>query len=102
MTITTERVGDLGALQEYFQDEERSGFAVAPMAAEAEEDPGFQELLKRLKITPRCIVDAAGENGAAPSADRTCAFTGARGAAEVVFRPRVLNRHRRWPTVHTA
>ena len=81
----TERVGDLGALQEYFQDEERSGFAVAPMAAEAEEDPGFQELLKRLKITPRCIIGAAGENGAAASADRTCAFTGARGAAEVVF-----------------
>jgi prolyl-tRNA synthetase len=81
----TERVGDLGALEEYFQDEERSGFAVAPMAAEAEEDPGFQELLKRLRITPRCIIGAAGENGAASSADRTCAFTGARGAAEVVF-----------------
>ena len=81
----TEQVEDLGSLREYFQDEERSGFAVAPMAAEAEEDPGFQELLKRLKITPRCILSSEGDNGATSPAGRTCAFTGARGAAEVVF-----------------
>ena len=80
----TERVDDLESLQEYFGDEARSGFAIAPMAAEAEEDPGFQELLKRLKITPRCII-GAGDNGAASPSDRTCAFTGSRGAAEVVF-----------------
>ncbi|MCY4372273.1 MAG: His/Gly/Thr/Pro-type tRNA ligase C-terminal domain-containing protein, partial [Spirochaetaceae bacterium] len=81
----TEHVRDLGALREYFQDEASSGFAIAPTAAEAEEDPAFQELLKRLKITPRCILGFAGDNRAASSADRTCAFTGARGAADVVF-----------------
>ena len=81
----TEQVEDLGSLQGYFEDEAHSGFAIAPMAAEAEEDPAFQELLKRMKITPRCIIGSAGDNGASSSAARTCAFTGARGAADVVF-----------------
>ena len=57
----TERVGDLESLEAYFQDEAGSGFAILPMAAEAEEDPACQELLKRLKISPRCILGHCGD-----------------------------------------
>ena len=95
----TERFGDLGALEEYFRDEAGSGFAIVPMAAEAEEDPACQELLKRLKISPRCILatagtgtagtgtpgPAAGADGEPAPADQVCAFTGTSGAADVVF-----------------
>ncbi len=90
----TERFGDLGALEEYFRDEAGSGFAIVPMAADAEEDPAFQDLLKRLKVSPRCILGtagtgtpgpAAGADGEPAPADQVCAFTGTSGAADVVF-----------------
>ena len=85
----TERVGDLQAFEEYFRDESASGFAVAPMAADADRNPAFGDLLKRLKVSPRCILsgDGAGGGGAADGGapDRACAFTGAGGAADTVF-----------------
>ena len=83
----TEHVGDRQAFEEYFRDESASGFAIAPMAADADRDAEFGELLKRLKVSPRCILnDGADDGGAAGGgADRRCAFTGAGGAADTVF-----------------
>ena len=64
------------ALEEYFRDPD-AGFATAPVAPEAEQDPAYRELLGRLKVSLRCI-PAGGEAGA-------CIFTGAAGAPAAVF-----------------
>ena len=76
----TERVSSIGELEEYFRADGSAGFAVAPMAAAAEQEPEFQTLLKRLKVSPRCILDPG--DGAAAG---RCAVTGVDGAPQVVF-----------------
>jgi prolyl-tRNA synthetase len=89
----TQRIEDLRTFEEYFQEEDHSGFAIAPMAEKSEDDPAFQELLKRLKITPRCILGTTRPSdngipngvGVASSAHGVCVFTGAKNAADVVF-----------------
>ena len=76
----TARVRDLGKLEEYFRADAEAGFAIAPMAEAAEQDPALQARLKRLKVSPRCILDGPNGSAAAP-----CIVTGAAGAPEVVF-----------------
>ena len=71
------RVSGRAALEEYFRDDGSAGFAIAPVSAAAEQDPGCRELFGRLKLTLRCIPDA-GDTG-------PCIFTGAGGAPAAVI-----------------
>ena len=77
----TVRVSSHQELDEYFNDEPAAGFAIAPLADGAEQDPAFEALMKRFKVSPRCILGAE-DTAATP---QRCAFTGAAAAAEVVF-----------------
>ena len=81
----TVAVAGAAALEEYFRDDASAGFAVAPMAEGAEQDESFQTLLKRLKVSPRCILGMNGDGTVAAGGSSTCAFTGASGAAPMVF-----------------
>ncbi len=81
----TVAVAGAAELEEYFTDEASAGFAIAAMAEGAEQEESFQTLLKRLKVSPRCILGVNGEGTVAAGGNSTCAFTGAADAAQVVF-----------------
>lgn len=83
----TKRITNSKTFEEYFRDEAESGFAIAPMAASAEENPAFQLLLKKLKVSPRCFIGAANQPGHSntESQSHACAFTGIPGGQEMVF-----------------
>ena len=76
-------VAGAAELEEYFSDDASAGFAIAAMAERAEQEESFRTLLKRLKVSPRCILGVNGD--AAAGGNSTCAFTGASDAAQVVF-----------------
>ena len=83
----TVTVAGAAELEEYFTDDPAAGFAVAPLATGAEQEDSYQALLKRLKVSPRCILGMDAAAGDSDQADGRlkCAFTGASGAAPVVF-----------------
>ena len=85
----TVTVAGAAEFEEYFRDDPEAGFAVTPLADGAERNEEYLALLKRLKVSPRCILGVAGD-GAEPGAEQAngghvCAFTGAPDASRVVF-----------------
>ena len=71
----TVRIDDRKAFEEYFAEDAPGGFA----AAHWSEEPEVEEILKGLKVTPRCIpMDAEEEDG-------KCIFTGKASKKRVVF-----------------
>ena len=81
----TVAVAGAAELEDYFTDEASAGFAIAAMAEGAKQEESYQTLLKRLKVSPRCILGVTGNGTVVGGASSTCAFTGASDAAQVVF-----------------
>ena len=59
----TVTVAGSAEFEEYFRDDPEAGFAIAPLADGAEQNEEFVALLKRLKVSARCILGIEGAGG---------------------------------------
>ena len=75
----TTKIQNISQFEDYFSNEAKSGFAVLDLVRGTENSSDFKILQKKLKVTPRCIINKS------KYPMGTCAITGEKATSQVLF-----------------